>query len=154
MRYRIEHDPENPQTVGKWTPLSTSDLGSPWGGVDHWIRAQGAAIAKGIWWNDHWNAPNLEVTWSDMSDADKADLSEWLKERSARLEEKEAASKAEYDERRKREGNDHQNIEMKEMMQKYYKTRMSCRADCGEEHPNLRCSQCKITRKSYCIWLV
>ena len=154
MRYRIEHDPEIPSTVGKWTPLSTSDLGSQWGGVDHWIRAQGAAVAKGIWWQKHWDFPDIEVTWSGMTDADKADLTAWLSERAARLAVKEKEEKKEYEDRKAEDGDEHFMIEVDMGMKAYYENQLACRADCGERHPRLRCSKCKIARESLSLFFI
>lgn len=148
MRYRIEHDPEIPSTIGKWTPLSTSDLGSQWGGVDHWVRAQGAAVAKGIWFQNHWDFPDIEVTWSGMSDEDKADLTAWLSERAARLTDKDKEETKEYEERKAKDGDEHLKIEEDMGMRAYYEAQMACRADCGEKHPKLRCSKCKVARES------
>ena len=67
VRYRILPEPVGSSyRVGKWTPLATSDLGSGWGGSEKWVRAQSAAVAKGVWF-----LSKIEVSWSDITEADK-----------------------------------------------------------------------------------
>ncbi|GLB42928.1 hypothetical protein LshimejAT787_1203770 [Lyophyllum shimeji] len=55
-----EHEPSSPYRIGKWTPLSTSDGDSSWGGADFWVRAQGAVIAKAIWFHEHFDCERIE----------------------------------------------------------------------------------------------
>lgn len=155
VRYRIEKEPAGSQyQIGKWTPLSTSDLNSEWGGSDQWIRGQGAAVAKGIWFHRHFDCPDIEVSWSGMSESDKDDLNAWLKERAVLLEEKERIGKKEYEEHEVQYGEEHYKVAVKESMHAYYKSRMACRADCGEKNPKFSCSKCKMARKSPFLSLV
>ena len=153
VRYRISPLPEGPPyLIGKWIPLSTSDMGSGWGGSDEWVRAQGAAIAKGIWFHKHFDR-DIEVTWSGMTEDEKEDLAAWLKARAERLAEQRKIGKEEYDARKAKYGDTHDLVEMKMGMQAYYKLRMSCRADCGEPNPKSSCSKCKIARKSLHLFI-
>ena len=137
----------SPYRIGAWSPVSTSDLGSPWGGSQMWIRGQGASVAKAIWFHEHFNEP-LEVSWSGMSDLDKEDLAAWLEERAEQLRQKKTIRKNEYEERKALYGNSHNMVEEKMAMDRYYKSQLACRAGCGEENPKLTCSKCRKAR--YC----
>ena len=137
----------SPYRIGAWSPVSTSDLGSDWGGTDVWVRAQGTAVAKAIWYHRHFNNP-LEVSWSGMSDPEKVDLAAWLEERDEQLRQKRKIEKDEYKALKALHGRDYYLVEEKMAMDKYYKAQLACRADCGEENPKLTCSKCKKTR--YC----
>ena len=148
IRYRISPEPPSSQyRVGKWVPLSTSDLGSPWGGSDYWVRGQGEAFGKALWYHRFWNKPDVEVRWSGMTEEDKAALDEWLKERSATLEEGSRISRQEYEERKARYRGREYLAEERFGMENYYKSRLACRADCGEQNPQLTCSKCKVARQ-------
>jgi hypothetical protein len=148
VRYRISPEPEgSPYRVGKWIPLSTSDLGSGWGGTDGWVRAQGAAVAKAVWFHKHFDR-DIEVTRSGMTEDEKQDLAVWLKERADRLAEQKKIREEEYAARKAKNGDSHYRLEKKMGMQAYYKSRMACRADCGEQNPKFNCSKCKIARES------
>lgn len=118
-----------------------------------WVRGQGAAVAKAVWFHELYDR-DIEVTWSDMTEDEEQDLDVWLKERAERLaeqrkvgEEKCAARKAKY-------GDNYYRVEEKMGMQAYYKSRMACRADCGEQNPKFSCSKCKIARESlpFSLW--
>ncbi len=66
-RYRIEHDPEihPPSENGRLSPHLTS---VPMGmALTTGVRAQGAAVAKGIWWQKHWDFPRhrSHLEWYD-----------------------------------------------------------------------------------------
>jgi len=151
VRYRIVPEPVGSSyRVGKWTPLATSDLGSGWGGSDEWVRAQGAAVAKGVWFHKYYDLPKIEVSWSGITEADKEDLAVWLKERADRLAERKRIEAEEYEMRNAKftPRNDG-----KMGMLEYYRSRMACRADCGEQNPKLCCSVCKITRTSLSLSL-
>ncbi|KAG6810772.1 hypothetical protein H0H92_010400 [Tricholoma furcatifolium] len=141
VRYRIEHEPNSDYSIGKWVPVSTSDLGSGWSGTDTWIRAQGSAVAKAIWFQKHYNRPNFEISWSGMTPEEKEDLKAWMEERSARLNKERKELEAKHAHMDCEE-------EWKAVMRLYYKMRLWCRADCGEQHPKLTCSNCKFAR--YC----
>ena len=146
VRYRIEPEPAgSPYRVGKWIPLSTSDLGSYWGGSDVWVRGQGAAIAKAIWFQKYFDL-DIEVSWSGITDAEKEDLAVWLKERAEQLAERRRIGTQEYEERKAKYGKEHYRIESKMGMQAHYRSRLACRADCGEQDPTLYCSKCKMAR--------
>ncbi|KIM35352.1 hypothetical protein M413DRAFT_449809 [Hebeloma cylindrosporum] len=148
VRYLISPEPEgSPYRVGRWIPLSTSDLGSDWGGTEVWVRGQGAEIAKAIWFHNHFDR-DIEVSWSGMTEDEKQDLAVWLKERSERHAARSKIEGDEYDEREVKYGARHHRVEENMGMQVYYKSRMACRADCGEQNPKFSCSKCKIAR--YC----
>ena len=147
-------EPEgSPYRIRKWIPLSTSDLGWECGGSDVWVRAQGAAIAKGIWFHEHFNQ-DIEVSWSGMTEDEKEDLVAWLKERAGRLAERRKIWKEEYEAREAKYGDTYDIVERKMRMQASYKLRMSCRADCGEQNPKFNCSKCKTTRESLHLFLI
>jgi hypothetical protein len=152
VRYRIQPEPAgSPYRVGKWIPLSTSDLGSGWGGSDVWVRAQGAAVAKAVWWHKYYNLPKIEISWSGMTQAEKDDIVIWLKERAERLAERKKIEAEEYKERNAKftpwdDG--------KMGMLEHYRLLMACRAECGEQHPKLCCSKCKFARMSYLCFLL
>jgi hypothetical protein len=137
----------SPYRIGAWSPVSTSDLGSDWGGSDMWVRGQGTAVAKAIWFHQHFNNP-LDVSWSGMSDSEKVDLAAWLEERAERRRQEKSIAKREYEERKALHGDDYFEVENKMAMDKYHKSQLACRADCGEENPSFTCSKCKVTR--YC----
>ena len=154
VRYRIS--PETAGSlyrVGKWIPLSTSDLGSPWGGSDVWVRGQGAAVATAIWFQEYFDF-DIEVSWSGMTEGEKEDLATWLKDRAEQLAERRRVEKQEYEERKAKYGKEHYRIEEKMGMQAHYRSRLVCRADCGEQNPKLYCSKCKIARKSLLFIIV
>lgn len=144
VRYLIEHEDGSPYRVGKWTPLSTSDLNSDWGGSDIWVRAQGAAVAKAIWFHKHFDRERIEVSWSGITVAGKAELEAWMQERAARLAEKRKIRTQEYEARKAQYGEEHHRIEAEMGMRNHYKSRLVCRADCGEQEPKLKCSKCKV----------
>lgn len=148
VRYLISPEPEgSPYRFGKWIPLSTSDLSSEWGGSDIWVRGQGAAVAKAIWFHNHFNR-DIEVSWSGMTEDEKQDLDVWLKERAERRSERRKINTEEYEARAAKYGARHHQVEGKMGMQAHYKSRMACRTDCGEKDPKFTCSKCKIARKS------
>jgi hypothetical protein len=151
VRYRILPEPVGSSyRVGKWIPLATSDLGSGWGGSDMWVRGQGAAVAKAVWFQKYYDLPKIEVSWSGITEPDEEDLSVWLKERADRLAERERIEAEEYEMRNlkftpKDDG--------KMGMLEHYRSRRACRADCGEQNPKLCCSMCKNTRTSFVFCL-
>jgi len=99
VRYLISPEPSgSPYRIGRWIPLSTSDLGSGWGGSEMWVRGQGAAVAKTIWFHDHFDW-NIEVSWSGMTEGKKQDLDMWLKERAERHAARRKIEGEEYDAR-------------------------------------------------------
>ena len=136
-----------PYRYGPWRPVSTSDLGSAWGGSQIWVRGQGAAVAKAIWFHKHFDK-ELEVSWSGMSDSEKEDLAAWLEERAERLRQEKIKSENEYEARKALHGDNHHMVEEQMAMDRYYKSQLACRAGCGEENPRLTCSKCKTAR--YC----
>ncbi|KDR66398.1 hypothetical protein GALMADRAFT_162140 [Galerina marginata CBS 339.88] len=151
MRFRIETRPlDSPfQTIeGSWTPLSTSDLGSVWNGSEHWVRCQGAEFTKAIWFHNHFDRPDLSVSWSGMSAAENLALSTWMKERREAIDERESKVTAEYEERKTQFGDKFHPEEDRLARLTSYKRRTACRADCGVENPTFTCSKCKMTR--YC----
>lgn len=148
VRYLIAPEPEgSPYRVGRWIPLSTADLGSDWGGAEVWVRAQGAEVTKAIWFHNHFDR-DIEVSWSGMTEDEKEDLDAWLKERAERRAERSKIKTEEYEARAAKYGFRHHRVEGKMGMQAHYKSRMACRADCGEQHPKFSCSKCKFARKS------
>jgi hypothetical protein len=116
------------------------------GGTHLWVRGQGAAVAKAVWWHKYYNLPKIEISWSGMTQAEKADIAIWLKERAERLAERKKIEKEEYD---KRNGKFTPRDGGKMGMLEYYRSLMACRADCGQQNPELCCSKCKSARKSY-----
>jgi len=136
-----------PYRVGAWSPVSTSDLGSAWGGSQIWVRGQGAAVAKAIWFHQHFNN-ELEVSWSGISDSEKEELGSWLEERAERLRQEKSIQEIEYKKREALHGDKHFLVEQKMGMDLYRKSLLACRAGCGEENPKLTCSKCKKAR--YC----
>ncbi|PPQ79279.1 hypothetical protein CVT25_002718, partial [Psilocybe cyanescens] len=149
IRYFIEDPPsDSSYQVAKWIPVSTSEFGEAWRGPEHWIRAQGGALAKAIWYHHYYNYPDVEVSWSGMSPAEKDDLAAWLKERSEILKMKSDKEDKEYQDRKNEFGDKFHLEEERLGMEAYYKTRRACRAQCGEGNPKLVCSKCKIAR--YC----
>jgi len=148
VRYLISPEPEgSPYRIGRWIPLSTSDLGSAWGGSEVWVRGQGAEVAKAIWFHNHFDR-DIEVSWSGMTEGEKQELDVWLKERAERHATRRKIEGEEYDAREVQYGAKHHRVEEKMGMQAYYKSQMACRAECGEQHPKFNCSKCKIARES------
>jgi len=80
-----------------------------------------------------------------MTEVEKQDLATWLKERAEQLAERRRIGEEEYEERKAKYGEEYHR---KMGMEAYYRSRMACRADCGEQNPKLYCSKCKIAR--YC----
>jgi len=148
VRYQILPEPAgSPYRVGKWIPLCTSDLGSVWGGTDVWVRAQGAAVAKAVWFHRYYNLPKIEVSWSGMTEAEKEDLAMWLKERAESLENTKRIETEDYEKRNAKFGPGYEGSSKMGMLE-YYRRQIACRADCGEQKPKLCCSKCKFARKS------
>ncbi|KAK7038768.1 hypothetical protein VNI00_010653 [Paramarasmius palmivorus] len=150
VRYIIK--PDLTRRAGRWVPQSTSDAGSPWGGAEKWVRIQGGGVTKAIWYNKLWDVAPIDISWSGMSQSDKDELATFMQERQAKLAEKEAQERAK-DKEEKTRIRDHgsfaeHRLDVVLMMQRYHKKQMSCRADCGEENPKMRCAKCKFTR--YC----
>ena len=125
-----------------WNPVSTSDLGSHWGGTEYWVRGQGAAVAKAVWFHEHFNCPDVEVSWSGMTNSEKQELAAWLGGRAERLRQEK------FEERKAFHGDGIRTVEKDMGMHNYYKSRLACRADCGEKNPKFGCSKCKLAR--YC----
>jgi hypothetical protein len=145
VRYLISPPPiSSPFRVGKWNPVSTSDLGSPWGGSGIWVRGQGTAIAKAIWFHRHFDRPDVEVSWSGMTDLEKEELTAWLKDRAERLKQQHNIELNEYEARKALHGDN----DAKVGMRNHYKSRLACRADCGKQDVGFACSKCKVAR--YC----
>ncbi|KAK0238941.1 hypothetical protein EDD85DRAFT_828515 [Armillaria nabsnona] len=147
VRYLIE-DPILPYKIGAWKPVSTSDLGSSWGSSEIWIRAQGEAVAKGIWYNRHWNGHSISVLrWSGMTEEQKESLDRWRSDFAEKSAERKKKQKAEDDKKLEAfAGTEMPDVECG--MQRYWKRQLRCRADCGVEKGKFNCSRCKRTR--YC----
>jgi len=111
-----------------------------------WVRGQGASVAKAIWFQHRFDR-DIEVTWSGMTEDEKQDLAVWSKERAERCAEKTKIEKEEYAARKAKYGDSHCRALG---MQAHYKSRMACRAECGEQNPKFNCSKCKIARESLC----
>jgi len=112
-----------------------------------WVRGQGEVIAKAIWFQRYFYF-DIKVSWSGMIEAEKEDLATWLKERVEKLAERRRIETQEYEARKAKYSKEHYLIEEKMGMQAYYRSRLACRADCGEQNPKLYCSKFKIARKS------
>lgn len=137
VRYVImeeEEDEPSPYRFARWLPLSTSDLGSAWGGTPVWVRAQGEAIPKAIWFLSHWDNP-FEVSWTGITEEEKTEFSDWLKVRREEIKLKNTKL------------SDDDPKEPEDYMVRYRELRKACRADCGETNAKLRCSKCHVTRK-------
>ncbi|KAF9046022.1 hypothetical protein BDZ89DRAFT_979399 [Hymenopellis radicata] len=130
VRYIMVEDDK--YRVGKWLPLSTSDLGSGWGGSHEWVRGQGAAITKSIWYNQLWDC-RFEASWTGITEEQKAELATWNNRRAENEIEQSHVDKGD---------------EMEDVMQRYYNMRKWCRAQCGEKNAPFQCSKCKSAR--YC----
>lgn len=138
VRYFISPPPaSSPYRISMWIPESTSDLDSGWGGSEMWVRGQGMAVTKAIWYQKYFYYPDIEISRSGMTDPEKDDIRVWLDERAERLRQQRNIAKIKYE--KHGEGN---------MTIYEPSTRKACRADCGEENPKLVCSKCKIAR--YC----
>lgn len=114
-----------------------------------WVRGQGAAVAKAVWFHKYYDLPKIEVSWSGITEAGKEDLAMWLKERAAQLAERKRIEAEEYDMRNAKFSPKNDD---KMGMLEHYRSRMACRADCGEQNPKLCCSMCKITRTSLSLF--
>ncbi|KIM35508.1 hypothetical protein M413DRAFT_14514 [Hebeloma cylindrosporum] len=126
VRYRISPEPkESPFRIGKWVPLSTSIMGSGWGGTDMWIREQGAAVAKAIC-DLEWNVSKREAGSRRM-----------VEETSRETCSAEEVEKEEYSVRKAKYGANHFRVEEKMAMQAYHKWRMACRAGCACQSEDL-----------------
>jgi len=102
-------------------------------------------IAKGIWFHENFRQPNVKVSWSGMTRADKDDLAAWLKERAERLALYTRKENEEYQELEAMLGNRQDKLSPDDYA--CHRLRMACRADCGEKYPMRCCSKCKVARK-------
>jgi hypothetical protein len=84
-----------------------------------------------------------------MTEDEKQDLDVWFKERAEQHAARRKIEGEEYDAREMKYGAKHHRVEEKIGMQAYYKSRMACRAECGEQHPKFSCSKCKVARESF-----
>ncbi|KAF9490419.1 hypothetical protein BDN71DRAFT_1454278 [Pleurotus eryngii] len=142
VRFLIVEEAEgSPYRFGKWIPLSTSDLGSAWGGIDEWIRAQAASIAKSIVYHRH-ERHTISVSFSDMPPSFEDDLKKWNEEHKKKWDEIIRVEREEDREARATLG-DHEVF--KRWLQHY---QLRCRGGCGVEEATLRCSKCQVIR--YC----
>jgi hypothetical protein len=124
VRYRV-------QSSGEWTPMSTSDLGSMWGGTQVWVRAQGEAIAKSIWYHSRWSGDSiLSINWTGMSNAEREENRLWCEEYARLREEVKMQWRSERANR---------------MEPKVLTRSLECRGGCGEKNSKLVCSRCKET---------
>ncbi len=124
--------------VRKWLPSSTSDLGSAWGGSHEWVREQGAAITKSIWFNELWGC-KIEASWTGITEEQKTEIATWNKERADNRDDE------------GEESHDDKGDQMEKVMQRYYNRLKWCRAQCGEKKPSFLCSKCKMTRMEFTL---
>ncbi|KAF9490423.1 hypothetical protein BDN71DRAFT_191854 [Pleurotus eryngii] len=144
VRFRIVEEPEgSPLRFGKWLPLSTSDLGADWGGIDSWVRAQAASIAKAIILHKYWRN-KLSVSFSGMPASFELDLTKWNEDHKKEMDEvNRAESQRERDIRAEVGGG--KSAMIMRLLQVH---QLKCRGGCGVEKASLRCSKCRVVR--YC----
>lgn len=138
VRYTIEHEDGSPYRSGKWKAHSLSNYGTGWERDPISVAVQSAGISKAVWWWKYDASPEIDVTWSGITSSEKEDLAAWLQDRKARLAE----------EAKNEEANSENSEPEEDTWHKIRKDRLACRADCGEEKPELQCSSCGVAR--YC----
>jgi len=112
-------------------------MGSGWGGTDVWVRGQGEAIAKGIWYQHRWKeASTISIDWAGMTADEKEDNRVWC----AAFIEK--SSKPVKEEESRMDLSDITKAEM-QMQKLLDKKRAECRGGCGVKDATKVCSQCK-----------
>ncbi|KAF4584652.1 hypothetical protein EYR40_004638 [Pleurotus pulmonarius] len=144
VRFRIVEEPEGSLLrFGKWLPLSTSDLGSGWGGTDSWVRAQAASIAKAIILHKY-HRNKLSVSFSDMLPSFKLDLAEWNE---SHKKEMDAVNRAESQRERdiEAEVGGGKGAMIMRLLRDH---QLRCRGGCGVEKATLRCSKCRVVPRS------
>jgi hypothetical protein len=61
--------------------MTTSDLGSYWGGSEVWVRGQGEAFAKGVWYHSRWSqASMISIDWAGITDGEKEENRVWCED--------------------------------------------------------------------------
>jgi hypothetical protein len=118
-------------------------LGPNWGGTDVWVRGQGEAVAKGIWYQSRWDqASAISIDWAGMTEDEKEENRIWCDdfiEMSNRPQPKSDEPLMDPNDTAK----------MEEYLQKALDDkRMECRGGCGVKNATKFCSRCKEICKS------
>jgi hypothetical protein len=112
-------------------------MGSIWGGTLVWVRAQGEAIAKSIWYHSRWDGDSVvSVNWAGMTDAEREENRVWCEEFARKNEE---------------EMENESDAEGSEGSEDWSKN-LECRGGCGEVNSKLVCSRCKETRTRFMFY--
>ncbi|KAK7038769.1 hypothetical protein VNI00_010654 [Paramarasmius palmivorus] len=149
VRYRIEKEPNSPYRYGKWTPVSTADISRSehWGGCQDWVRKQGGQIALAILIHRHYER-KVDIRWTGLSHEDWEAIQIHLLEQRMHLGEEKERRRKEYDAKLAEYQATDPEADIWMDFADLYREFLSCRADCGETRPKLRCGKCKFTR--YC----
>ena len=114
--------------------MTTSDLGSHWGGTDVWVRGQGEACAKAFWYQHRSeSASMISIDWAGMTADEKEENRVWCE---AFIE----------NSRKPRDSTEDSSdiTKAEEHMQKALdKIRKECRGGCGVKDATNVCSRCK-----------
>ncbi|KZP33789.1 hypothetical protein FIBSPDRAFT_846955 [Athelia psychrophila] len=121
---------------GEWQPISTSDLGREWGGTYTWVRGQGEAFAKHIWYFKRWSHEVATIDWTGMTEDDKIEARAWSEERKKK-------AKAENDSNADDNNTNDNDTKREKYEQAAEKIRKECRGGCGAQNTEFRCSKCK-----------
>jgi hypothetical protein len=125
------------QPSGEWAPVATSDLGSHWGGTDVWIRGQGEAFAKALWYHRRSEAASvISIDWAEMTTDEKEENRVWCE--------------AFIKDNTKHQTKDESTVDWSsitkadEYLQKALdERRRECRGGCGVKAATKVCSRCK-----------
>jgi hypothetical protein len=117
-------------------------LGSEWGGTDVWVRGQGEAFAKGVWYHSRWeNASMISIDWAGITVDEKEENRVWCEdfiEKSNRPRQKSDEPPVDWDDPKVEE----------HLQNALDKQRRECRGGCGVKDATKVCSRCKEICKS------
>jgi hypothetical protein len=123
-------------------PVATSDLGSRWGGTDVWVRGQGEACAKALWYHSRSeSASMISIDWADMTADEKEENRVWCEafiENSREAQTKDDSTVDSSDITKAGES----------IQKELNRIRRECRGGCGVKHATNVCSRCKEICKS------
>src|SRR5882762_9751106 len=115
-----------------------------WGGSDVWVRGQGEAIGKAVWYHSRWSsASKITIEWDGMTADEKEENRVWC---DAFIEESNKPSEKGKD--TDVEGSDTMEDHITKMEEQLDAERRKCRGGCGAENVNNVCSRCKEVCKS------
>jgi hypothetical protein len=117
-----------------------------WGGSDVWVRGQGEAIGKAVWYHSRWSsASKITIEWDGMTADEKEENRVWC---DAFIEESNKPSEKGKD--TDVEGSDTMDMQdhITKMEEQLDAERRKCRGGCGAENVNNVCSRCKEVCKS------